>query len=34
MEDRPLEMCMVVPFDLELTKSIIQLKGLNGEELL
>jgi hypothetical protein len=34
MEDTPLEMCMDVPFDLEPAKSITQLKGLNGEELL
>jgi hypothetical protein len=34
MEDRPLEMCMAIPFDLEPAKSITQLKGLNGEEVL
>jgi len=34
MEYRPLEMCMVVPFDLEPAKSITQLKGLNRKELL
>jgi hypothetical protein len=34
MEDRPLKMCMGIPFDLEPAKSITQLKGLDGEELL
>ncbi len=29
MEKKPLEMCMDVPLDLGLTKSITQLKGLN-----
>jgi hypothetical protein len=30
MENRPLEMCMDVPIDLEMAKSITQLRGLNG----
>jgi len=30
MEDKPLEMCMDVPFDLETAKSITQLRRLNG----
>ncbi len=34
VEDRPLEMCMDVPFDLEPTKSIIQPKRLNEKGLL
>ncbi len=34
MEDKPLEMCKDIPFDLELTKSIAQPKGLNREGLL
>jgi hypothetical protein len=34
VEDRPLEMCMDVPFDLKLIKLIIQPTGLNDKELL
>ncbi len=34
MEDRPLEMCMDVPFDLKSTKLIIQPTRSNGEGLL
>jgi hypothetical protein len=34
VEDKPLEMCRDVLFDLESTKSITQLKRLNKEELL
>ncbi len=34
VEDKPLEMCRDVLFDLESTKSITQLRRLNKEELL
>ncbi len=34
MENKPLEMCRDLSFDLELAKSIIQLRGLNIKELL
>ncbi len=34
MENKPLEMCMDVPLDLESTKSITQIKGLNEEKIL
>jgi hypothetical protein len=34
VEDRPLEMCKDVPFDLEPTKSIIQPRRLNRKGLL
>jgi hypothetical protein len=34
VEDKPLEMCRDVSFDLESAKSIIQLRRLNREELL
>jgi hypothetical protein len=34
MEDKPLEMCKDVLFDLELTKSVAQPKGLNEKGLL
>jgi uncharacterized protein YjhX (UPF0386 family) len=34
VEDKPLEMCKDIPFDLELTQSIAQPKRLNGEGLL
>jgi hypothetical protein len=34
VEDRPLEMCMDVPFDLKPIKLITQLIGLNGKGLL
>jgi hypothetical protein len=34
VENRPLEMCMDVPFDLEMAKSITQPRGLNKQKLL
>jgi hypothetical protein len=34
VEDKPLRVCKDVPFDLELAKSIIQLRRWNKEELL
>jgi hypothetical protein len=34
VEDRPLEMCKDVPFDLELAKSITQLRRLNKKGIL
>ncbi len=34
MENKPLEMCMDVPLDLQSTKSITSLKGLNEEKIL
>jgi hypothetical protein len=34
VENKPLEMCRDLSFDLELAKSIIQLRGLNIKELL
>jgi hypothetical protein len=34
VENKPLEMCMDVPLDLQSTKSITSLKGLNEEKIL
>jgi hypothetical protein len=34
VEYKPPEMCKDVPFDLELAKSIVQLRGLNKKELI
>ncbi len=34
MENKPLEMCMDLPLDLESTKLVTQLKGLNEKKIL